>query len=313
MNTGNNLIYLIFSMMLAVLVISILLLRLNLRGLSMSISVPQPVFAGQPSRMKINIKNSKARAAAYSLRVHLPEGMQGEGYVNHIQAASESGCGADVKFSRRGIYRYGSFTIESGFPFIFLTKRINARVEGEVIVYPKIIETGHLSDMTGRGDESQTIKRGKGSEILGIRDFSSGDDTKSIHWKASAKAERLMVKEFSEELPRTFSIVLDNAGQFNKSAFERSVSYAAGAAMKLIEAGYYVRLISCDHALPYGAGVEHLYKILDYLAVVQESDGVECTLDAEFEGMNLFVLKSESSPLRGMVSEDDLAVYGTRL
>src|SRR4030042_3369409 len=77
LNTGNNLIYLILSMMLSILVLSILILRGNMNGLDLGVYQSQPVFANNPAYMNITISNRKRLIPSYSIKVLMPEGIKG--------------------------------------------------------------------------------------------------------------------------------------------------------------------------------------------------------------------------------------------
>jgi uncharacterized protein (DUF58 family) len=312
-NTGNNLMYLILAMMLAVLAVSYVLLGINLKGLSLAVAVNQPVFAGQGFRMDLSVKNGKSFPASWSLRVRLPGALKGEGYVTHAPASSTAHGHADVVFRNRGIYSLGDFIIESSFPFIFFTKRIKARVEGEVTVYPEIKDVELPALFRGRGDEGRSARPGRGEELFMMREFRHGDDMKMVHWKASAKADKLMVREPAEEEPRAVTVVLDDAGRPEPAVFERCVTYAASAAWKLIEDGFFVALVTSSKHLPFGGGREQLYKILDALAAIEEKETSDCPADDEITGGRLLVLKSGTSALRGLAASPDEVVHASDL
>lgn len=53
LNTGNNLMYLILSVMLSVFFLSLLITSLNLKGIKISIEPLEELFAQRPSRIKI--------------------------------------------------------------------------------------------------------------------------------------------------------------------------------------------------------------------------------------------------------------------
>jgi|Deesub1362A_J573_1020465.scaffolds.fasta_scaffold00027_141 uncharacterized protein (DUF58 family) len=312
-NTGNNLIYLILAMMLSILVISVVVLNLNMRRLALSVSVRQPVFAKETARMNIAITNNKRLLPSYSLRIKLPSGLKGEGYIAHVPASATAEGHADVHFQKRGAYSYGDFLVESSFPFIFFTKKLKTHVKGEIIVYPEIKETEGIPELSGNGISAYTTKPGHGEELLMIREFRYGDDVKLIHWKASAKSEKLMVKEFAAEMPKTASLILDDIKPFNADAFEKAVSFAASLAQRLINEGYFVRLITYSKVLPFGNGSEHLFKILDILAVIKESDTLEYPQIKDTGSVNILILKSGNSALKPLSASSDMVVYAETL
>jgi len=55
-NTGNNLLYLITSLMLALMGLSGMVSLVNLLGLSLDISPPQEVYAGQRALFSLSVK-----------------------------------------------------------------------------------------------------------------------------------------------------------------------------------------------------------------------------------------------------------------
>ena len=83
----------------------------------------------------------------------------------------------------------------------------------EVIAYPRtlpfIIEALKMIGQTGYGGEAASVKRGRGTEYLWSREYQIGDPLTSIDWKASARLEKLIVKDFSEEAYRAIGLVFD--------------------------------------------------------------------------------------------------------
>ena len=55
-------------------------------------------------------------------------------------------------------------------------------------------------------------RRGSGSELLDLRDYLPGDPPKMIAWKASARRDRLMTKEFESEVPIRCTLFVDTSG-----------------------------------------------------------------------------------------------------
>ncbi len=312
-NTGNNLIYLILAMMLSILAISAIALVLNMRGLSLGVSLRGPVFAGQAADMEISVENKKKVLPSYSIRVIFPKGMKGEGHVAYAAASSTARADCSVSFERRGVYGWGDFVVQSGFPFIFLTRRVRVHQEGTVTVYPRIVDVESPSIFSGDGQSAYTARPGRGEDLFTIREFRDGDDVKRISWKASAKAQGLMVREFAEEQPHAVTIILDDVKPFDADAFELAVSYAASLAARLIEEGFYVGLVTSVKVLPYGSGPEQLFRVLDVLAVAKETEAALLLkpLPEDNRGASVLVLKSGASPMRGFGA--DLVIDASEL
>ena len=315
-NTGNNLIYLIFAMMTAILAASFLLLWLNLRGLGIHVNVNAPVFAAWDTLAVITITNPRRLLPAYSLRIGFPDGIAGEGFLAHVPAGGSAVVSVPVSFPKRGVVRYSDFTAASTFPFIFFTGSRRLRSAGEVLVYPEIKELPPVDMAAGAHGGQAGMRKGKGDELLSIRAYREGDDMKHVHWKATARAGSVMVREFAEEAPSTLTIVLDNTLPAEGDVFERAVSYAASLAWKMtVDEGFFVSLVTCNRRLPFGNGLEQVYRILDHLAVIEPQDSWDCPMPKEggFEGMSVLVHASERSALRYHASEFDMVIHAASL
>ena len=66
-NTGNNLAYLLCSMLLALIIVSGMLSDLTIRGLHVTVTLPDAIHATQPALVTIVLANRKRRLASYSV------------------------------------------------------------------------------------------------------------------------------------------------------------------------------------------------------------------------------------------------------
>jgi uncharacterized protein (DUF58 family) len=311
-NTGNNLIYLISSMMFSILVVSVVVLKMNLKGLILRVSPEYPVFAKVPAVLEIAVTNKKKNLPSYSVKVSLPEALAGESYFPNIPAQAEPSQTVRVVYKKRGVYGFGDFYLSSSFPFIFLTQKVVSTVCGKVIVYPEITEVdAAITELTKEGDALPYSGMKRGEEFSSIREFRYGDDRRNIHWKSSAKTARLMVSEYAAEEPKKLTVILDNLMPPDSRVFENAVSLAASFADRFLREGFYVRLFTCRKVVPFGSGSPHLYKILDILAEIKGHHSWECPLSSEAgtEGLLILILCSEGSPLQRFASLSDKVIY----
>jgi uncharacterized protein (DUF58 family) len=319
-NTGNNLIYLILALMLSVSVLAVVLLKLNLSGLTMEVSFDGPVFAGEQAYATVVIRNNKRFIPSYSLRV-AAEGVVSTVYCGVIPPGGALEKVVSLRFRKRGLYGHKDFFAESGFPFILLSSGRAVGILGEILVYPELVETRELvAGFSGASGAEAPVRGSSGDEIYSIREYRYGDDQRRIHWKATAKTAGLMVKEYTEAQYRKATIVVDNlsvpvrqgAGALrgggevpSSEIFEKVVSAAGSLARDLIEKGYLVRVMSCRKVVPFGTGRDHLFRILDILAVLVEEPSWDSP-PAVGEDLIVSVLKS-----RGTLSNLPVASAGT--
>ena len=99
----------------------------------------------------------------------------------------------------RGEFRLGPLTLISGDPFgLFLTPRRLAATSS-VIVYPATAELSYFELPVGTLSGGEARRRRSHyvtTNAAGVRDYSPGDSFNRIHWRSTARKDRLVVKEF---------------------------------------------------------------------------------------------------------------------
>jgi uncharacterized protein (DUF58 family) len=84
----------------------------------------------------------------------------------------------------------------------------------DIIVGPPVLRGEKLEVSVGGGARNgsrRTVQTGQGEELRGTRPYSPGDDLRHVHWKSSARAGELVVKEFEQTGRSTALVVWDGA------------------------------------------------------------------------------------------------------
>src|SRR3989442_3032730 len=79
-NTGNNLLYLLVSMLLGLVVVSGILSEQSIRGLRVEPLPPGELFAGRPALLAARILNRKRSRTSYSVTLEVADG----GHRTHL-------------------------------------------------------------------------------------------------------------------------------------------------------------------------------------------------------------------------------------
>jgi uncharacterized protein (DUF58 family) len=157
-------------------------------------------------------------------------------------------------------------------------------------VFPQVHAVGGLERLGARSSfapsEPTAARAGRSAAYLGVRDFRPGDDVRRVHWPATARYARPMVKEFELDLAPYFTLFLDlardhRAGTGRKSTLEYVVRTAASLLATAARRGDTVQLFGEGRqplAVPPGRGELHLACALDRLIRVRQ-DGVLPLLD----------------------------------
>ncbi len=101
--------------------------------------------------------------------------------------------------TQRGRFRLGPLTLHSGDPVGIFD--VSQRIEStsHIVVYPLMVELPSfepsLSDLSG-GEARHRRTFQTTTSVAGVRDYVPGDSFNRIHWPSTARARRLMAKEF---------------------------------------------------------------------------------------------------------------------
>src|SRR5215213_195358 len=91
-NTGNNLLYMVLSVMLAFMVAANLIARLSLVDVSVQLRFPDHMFAGEPASLMITLMNHKRVTPSYSMMVEgLTDSDEGDGGDEEGETAAKGG------------------------------------------------------------------------------------------------------------------------------------------------------------------------------------------------------------------------------
>lgn len=314
LNTGNNLMYLILSVMLSIFFLSLLITYVNLRGISIEIESSDDLFVGKTSRIKLRYskKNSFLSSRSFSISAPPKGPLRILDYVDILKSGGRIEKTINVTPLKRGMLDLkDTLILKTGFPFIFTENSIRPDVKGTLLVYPALKDIDLLMDpYISEGKRPFTGER----DLQKIRQYRYGDDRRFIHWKATAKTGELMIKESAIEETIRITIFFDNFRPPLPEAFEESISFAASLSAKFIEAGYFVRFITCLKTIPFGTGMEHLRKILDHLAIISPSDDFSCLIDeGESAGRSILILQSDSSPLIRFRESSERVFYASEI
>ena len=293
-NTGNNLLWMLLSCAIAGLLISGALSRAVLRGIELKFDMPEHVFAEQPVVAELELRNEKQAWPSFSLRV-VGANKKDAGQIltrpvffPYIPRQSSARQKVELTFPRRGNYRQDAFGIRTRFPFGFFEKTRQVDSQLEIIVYPKVAPTDHFYEVLPLlSGEMASNFRGRGHELHSLRDYLYTDSARFVDWKVTARAGRLMVREFAREDERRVMLVLDpyigpppstpgesaadaeRAATEHAARFERAVSMAACIAWHFNEIHAALQFRTHRFSTPMAPSAEIIYDALRDLATIQ--------------------------------------------
>ena len=276
--SGNNLLFLIFSAMLALLLVSGFISRLVLSGLELELLLPQHVAARMPTAARLRLRNLKRLTPSFSIELSgardehrdLPSILQEPIYFPVIAGRNSIEVPVQVVFPHRGRHKENLFLVSTRFPFGFLRKSTTVALRRETIVYPALepgSDTEVLLDSIKGELESQL--RGQGRDFYRIRPYDLQDSARHVDWKSTAHTGALQVREFTRDQQRVVEVFFDRRVRPEQlPRFEQLVEHCAFVIWRLSErdARVWMRSQRFELALPEEGDV---YDVLKFLALVE--------------------------------------------
>ncbi len=255
-NTGNNLLYLSASGLLALMTVSGLLSWLNLGRIRMALEPPEEIFAGLSAPFRLHL--SGPRWPCFFLRLRTP---YGETAVPYFRKSLTSILW--LRFPRRGRQTLLSLELASGYPLGFFRRTRLVEVDLSVTVYPHPLpgplEVSSLAPQSGLS-RSSPAGSGEPEDFLGLKPYRKGVPASRIAWKASARARTLQIKEFGG--PSGQEILID----LTPLVSEEVLSRATHLVLSALKEGMAVGLKLPELEIPPGRAPSHRRRLLEALA-----------------------------------------------
>lgn len=115
--------------------------------------------------------------------------------------------------TRRGWLSADKVTLRSFSPLGIAGRQVSFEVPARIAITPPFLSRRHLPSRMQRMREMEgrtaLMVRGMGTEFDSLRAYVPGDDVRSIDWRATARAQEVMVKTWRPERDRRVVIVID--------------------------------------------------------------------------------------------------------
>jgi uncharacterized protein (DUF58 family) len=167
----------------------------------------------------------------------------------------------------------------------------------EIVVAPRTLPI----DMPefGRGTLGRSLlessRRLGPGDFHGLREYATGDEPRSIHWRASARTDELMVKEFTVEGLNRCTVVFDPSPGVHASnaCFEHGVTAAASLVSSAVRAGLTTRFVTGGGIDLRGPEVVHTTQRV--LARIEPTEAPLAAFDTDMaDGLVLLVIVTGS-------------------
>ncbi len=180
---------------------------------------------GDENPVEIVVKNEFALAVYVTIIDELPEQLQIRNWERKINLKphQQKKIQWKIKPLERGSYHFGNIYLFVSSPLKFVSRRFTNEAHETITVYPAFMQLHKYqlfsqTTLQAESGNQRMRKMGQSMEFEQIKDYVSGDDIRTLNWKASARKGGLMVNNFMEERSQQVYCIIDK-GRLMKMPF----------------------------------------------------------------------------------------------
>jgi uncharacterized protein (DUF58 family) len=235
----------------------------TLRGLSLHMQPPQPLFAGARAALDIKLINAR-RAPRHAIGVAL----EGTAHWSWADVPGQGEATVQISFKpmRRGLHRAPTLTAETRYPLGTFRVWTVWRPATQVLVYPAPealpppLPPGEPRSGAGQAGSARAT-----GEFDGVRAYQRGDPIKLIVWKKFAKSGELVSRDMQQMQRQQLWLDFARAGTLDtEGRLSRLTAWVLAADAQALDYG--LRLPGVE--IPPDGGAAQRLRCLQALATV---------------------------------------------
>ncbi len=305
MNTGNNLLFFGWGLVLSSIVVSGLLSESTLRAASVTPLPAGELRAARPMTLPIQLSNPR-RVPAFGVGVSFvlldPEGTElrtGTTFELRLSPGAQRSTAVPWTPRRRGAHQVVTLRIATAAPFGFFAKeRIIDAVRlpagfRTVVVLPERVDTRALGrTLWARLGETPAGQAGVGDEFFSLRPWRDGDDPRRIAWRRVASTGRRVVREHEATRSRELMVAVRIGPGAVAADVEDAIATAASLVEDLLADGHSVGVSVPGARVLAGQSHRQRLACLQCLAIWQPGRSDDDDVDSAPTGAALIVVSA---------------------
>ena len=224
--------------------IDITLLFTRKENIILSRNLPEKLSNGDQNKIDILFKNDYKFIVHISILEELPYQFQKRNFDFDfiVKPKEEKTISYELTPTKRGVYNFGRINTYVSTALQLATRKYVLGEEKELKCYPSFLELRDfgIKAFTNHSNTYGTKKvrrLGHSLEFEQIKEYVSGDDIRTLNWKATAKRNQLMVNQYVEEKSQPIYSVIDK-GRIMQMHFDdlSLLDYAINATLSISNA-----------------------------------------------------------------------------
>ncbi len=236
----SNSLLLVFCCLTGPFVVNGFLIFAMLQRLTITRDAPVRMMAGECVAIEVQLANRKRILPTWMMSVRdraetVSEVIEPEVLFVHVPRGGRQVSAYQLSIAVRGRALLGPIEVHSRFPLGIVDRGLQFDLPAQILVYPRIgrltqswrrmTETTHTSSQSTRQSSHAA------DTFHTMREYHSGDDPRTIHWRTSARRNELMVREFRDQRDTPVVLLLDGwrapQSRERDEQMELAISFAA--------------------------------------------------------------------------------------
>ncbi|MDB4485514.1 DUF58 domain-containing protein [bacterium] len=213
----------------------------NVQSIIVNRTLPARFLIGRSAQIQLSIENRSQYPVILQFRDEIPDTflLEEKFHTIRLKGNQKTTLTYLVSPTQRGRQAYGKFVGRITAPGGWFWRESQWDLAEDVKVYPdfKLIAAERLNARMLLKDwhvRRPRKKRGEGHEFESLRSYAIGDDSRHVDWKASARRQKLIVRQLQVERGQQIAIMLDCGRLMSESiAGHTRLDHSMNAALML--------------------------------------------------------------------------------
>ncbi|MDH3192703.1 MAG: DUF58 domain-containing protein [Acidimicrobiia bacterium] len=245
--TGAGWLTVLLAIALSLLVMGLVGPWFAIRRLVVTVNTPDDAVAGRPFDVHLTVDG---RPQSGRLRLLEPA----SDWVGATMPATGT---VRAIAQKRGVITQvvGELATAAPIGLVWATRQVTVTIDPPIAVAPRVesVAFATLSSSPATGSEAVGRRTGAGETVRSIRDYQQGDSLRMIHWPATARLNRPVVKELESPDAPHLVVRLDLNCPPDEADHRASLAY--GHIQRGLAAGVPVRLLTAEKSGPHAGSV----------------------------------------------------------
>ncbi len=295
LRTRNNLLYLVFSILVLMFAVGWLGPSFFSRFLKVIRSIPPAGHEGTEVTCRVKLHNTSRIAETPSVVLEHTNSIGASPFTpvlaGSLAPRTEIEFELPLRLEKRGLRKLDPVTMISSFPMGLFERTWSQNDSPEILVYPRIVSLrdrfleGVAVNLTRFTTVPDTER-----EVQALREFQDGDSLRRVNWKASARRDQLIVGEYHRiERKAKVVLMLDISGGGEEQS-EAAISLTASLAQFYHAKKRLIRLVTQRQEITFGRSERKIKAVMKLLALLNDEDRIPLKQGLKPENSCLTVL-----------------------